>query len=134
MGVISDPIADMLTRIRNGIMAGHSSVKLPTSKMKLEIASILQNEGYIHGFEEIEEEAVQGKINVSLKFIGRGESAINGLKRVSKPGKRVYAGFKSLPKVRNGLGVAIISTSQGIMTDKDARSSKVGGEVLCFIW
>ena len=129
---ITDPIADMLTRIRNASTAKHATVDIPASKMKKAIAEILLNEGYIKGIQLVEDGA-QGAIRVTLKYNGN-EKIISGLRRVSKPGLRVYAGADELPKVLGGLGVAIISTSKGIMTDKQARAAHVGGEVLAFVW
>ena len=129
---ITDPIADMLTRIRNAGSAKHETVDVPASKMKKAIAEILLEEGYIKDY-TIEDENVQGSIKITLKYNGR-ESAISGLRRVSKPGLRVYAGAEELPKVLRGLGIAIVSTSKGIMTDKKARELNVGGEVLAFVW
>jgi small subunit ribosomal protein S8 len=129
---ITDPIADMLTRIRNACSARHPSVTVPASGMKKAIAKILLEEGYIKDY-TIEDENVQGSIKITLKYNGR-ESAISGLRRVSKPGLRVYAGAEELPKVLRGLGIAIVSTSKGIMTDKKARELNVGGEVLAFVW
>lgn len=130
---ITDPIADMLTRIRNANAAGHDSVNIPASKMKKSIAQILQDEGYIRNYQIIND-GTQGTIRVSLKYGPSKERVITGLKRVSKPGLRVYAGAEELPKVLRGLGIAIISTSKGVMTDKTARAGNVGGEVLAFVW
>ncbi len=130
---ITDPIADMLTRIRNAGSARHATVEVPASGMKKAIAQILLDEGYIKAFEVIEE-GVQGTIKITLKYNANKEKAISGLRRVSKPGLRVYAGADELPRVLKGLGVAIVSTSKGIMTDKKARELHVGGEVLAFIW
>lgn len=131
---ITDPIADMLTRIRNASNAKHDSVNVPASNMKKAIAQILLDEGYIKNF-QIEEDSMQGMIKIALKYNNPGkEKVITGLRRVSKPGLRVYAGANELPRVLNGLGVAIVSTSKGIMTDKAARAANVGGEVLAFIW
>ena len=131
--VVTDPIADMLTRMRNAITAKHENVLVPLSKEKEAIANILLNEGYIKGFEIVESE--QGKmINISIKYDENGKSVIYGLKRVSKPGLRVYAGVDKLPSVINGLGISIISTNKGILTDKQAREAKVGGEVLAYVW
>ncbi|MCL2365561.1 MAG: 30S ribosomal protein S8 [Oscillospiraceae bacterium] len=129
---ITDPIADMLTRIRNASAAKHSTVDIPASNMKKAIAEILLQEGYIKNFQLVND-GVQGMIKVTLKYNGT-EKAIAGLRRVSKPGLRVYAGAEELPYVLRGLGIAIISTSQGVMTDKKARSAHVGGEVLAFVW
>ena len=130
---ITDPIADMLTRLRNVNSSKHESVNVPASKIKIEIAKILEKEGYINGFEIIEDN-VQGMIKISLKYAAGKQSVITGLKRVSKPGLRVYASNENLPKVLKGLGIAIISTSKGLMTDKEARKLNVGGEVLAFVW
>ena len=130
---ITDPIADMLTRIRNANAAKHDTVDVPASNMKKAIAQILLDEGYIKSF-EIKDEGVQGVIHITLKYLGKKEKVITGLRRVSKPGLRVYAGADELPQVLRGLGIAIISTSKGIMTDKAARAAHVGGEVLAFVW
>ena len=130
---ITDPIADMLTRIRNAGSARHETVDIPNSKMKKAIAEILLEEGYIKSFQLIDD-GTQGFIRVTLKYLPGKEKAIQGLRRVSKPGLRVYAGADELPQVLRGLGIAIISTSKGIMTDKKARAQHVGGEVLAFVW
>lgn len=130
---MTDPIADMLIRIKNALMARHKKVEIPASKMKLEIARILKEEGYIEDFTYIDEKP-QGKIEIILKYDENKRPVIRGVKRVSKPGRRIYMGYRKLPKVLDGLGIAIISTSQGIMTDHEARRRKVGGEVLCEIW
>ena len=130
---ITDPIADMLTRIRNAGTAKHETVDVPASKMKVAIAQILLDEGYIKSFQLIDD-GTQGIIRITLKYLANKEKAIQGLKRVSKPGLRVYAGADELPRVLRGLGVAIVSTSKGVMTDKAARAAHVGGEVLAFIW
>ena len=129
---MSDVIADMLTRIRNANDAKHESVEIPASNMKKAIADILANEGYIKGYQVIDDNK-QGIIKVTLKYVGK-QKAITGLKRVSKPGLRVYANCEDMPKVMNGLGIAIVSTSKGVMTDKKARKENVGGEVLAFVW
>ena len=129
---ITDPIADMLTRIRNANNARHETVDVPASNMKRSIAQILLDEGYIKSF-QIEDDGVQGMIHITLKYNGK-DKVITGLRRVSKPGLRVYVGADELPRVLRGLGIAIISTSKGIMTDKKAREAHVGGEVLAFIW
>lgn len=131
--VISDPIADMLTRIRNANMVKHEVVDVPASNIKKSIAQILLDEGYIKGFEIIED-GVQSTIRISLKYGFNKQKVITGLKRISKPGLKVYAKKEDIPKVLGGLGIAIISTSSGIMTDKTARNQGVGGEVLCYIW
>ena len=130
---ITDPIADMLTRIRNAGCARHDTVDIPNSKMKKAIAEILLEEGYIKSFQLIDD-GTQGVIRITLKYPPGKEKAIQGLRRVSKPGLRVYAGADELPQVLRGLGIAIISTSKGIMTDKKARALHVGGEVLAFVW
>ena len=129
---ISDVIADMLTRIRNANDAKHETVDIPASNMKKAIAEILVNEGYVKGYQVIED-GKQGVIRVTLKGAGKAK-VIHGLRRVSKPGLRIYAGCEDMPKVMNGLGIAIVSTSKGIMTDKQARKENVGGEVLAFVW
>ena len=129
----TDPIADMLTRIRNANSAKHKTVDVPNSKMKTAIAEILFKEGYIKSFELISNEN-QGIIRITLKYDEKGARVIDGIKRISKPGLRVYANKEELPKVLNGLGIAIISTSQGIKTDKEAREAGMGGEVLAYIW
>ena len=130
---ITDPIADMLTRIRNANNAKHDTVDVPASNMKKAIAQILLDEGYIKNFQLIDD-GTQGVIRITLKYLPGKEKAIQGLRRVSKPGLRVYAGADELPQVLRGLGIAIISTSKGIMTDKKARAQHVGGEVLAFVW
>ena len=130
---ITDPIADMLTRIRNAGAARHATVEVPASKMKKAIAQILLDEGYIKAYEVVEN-GVQGTIKITLKYTANREKAISGLRRVSKPGLRVDAGADELPRVLKGLGIAIISTSKGVMTDKQAREAHIGGEVLAFIW
>ena len=131
--VVKDPIADMLTRIRNAITAKHADVEVPASKTKKAIVDILLEEGYIAGYEVIEN-PLQNSLKITLKYGYKGEKVIQGLKRISKPGLRVYAKSDELPKVLNGLGIAIVSTSKGIMTDKNARSQNLGGEVLAFVW
>ena len=130
---ITDPIADMLTRIRNANSAKHKTVDVPASKMKTAIAEILFKEGYIKSFELINNEN-QGIIRITLKYDEKGARVIDGIKRISKPGLRVYAGKEELPRVLNGLGIAIISTSKGLKTDKEAREAGMGGEVLAYIW
>ena len=130
---ISDVIADMLTRIRNANNAKHETVDIPASNMKKAIAEILVNEGYVSAFETIED-GKQGIIRVTLKYTGKKQKVLRGIRRVSKPGLRIYAGCEEMPRVMNGLGIAIVSTSKGIMTDKQARKEKVGGEVLAFVW
>lgn len=129
---ITDPIADMLTRIRNANNARHDTVDVPASNMKKSIAQILLDEGYIRSYQVIDD-GIQGVIHITLKYNGR-DKVISGLRRVSKPGLRVYVGADELPRVLRGLGVAIVSTSKGVMTDKAARKAHVGGEVLAFVW
>jgi len=130
---ITDPIADMLTRIRNANNAKFKTVDVPASKMKKAIADVLLEEGYIKDFEEIDD-GVQGILRITLKYDEKGNKVIAGLRRISKPGLRIYAGKDELPKVLNGLGTALISTSKGIMTDKKAREEGLGGEVLAYVW
>jgi len=130
---ITDPVADMLTRIRNANSAKHDTVDVPASNLKKAIAQILLDEGYIKAF-QIVEDGTQGVIRITLKYLAGKEKVITGLRRVSKPGLRVYAGADELPRVLKGLGIAIISTSKGVMTDKAARANHVGGEVLAFVW
>ena len=130
---ITDPVADMLTRIRNANTAKHTTVDVPASNLKKAIAQILLDEGYIKAY-EIVDDGTQGIIRITLKYLANKEKVISGLRRVSKPGLRVYAGADELPKVLKGLGIAIISTSKGVMTDKAARAAHVGGEVLAFVW
>ena len=131
---MSDPIADMLTRIRNANTAKHDTVDVPASKMKIAIADILLNEGYIAKYDIVEDGSFK-TIRITLKYgVDKNEKVISGLKRISKPGLRVYANSEELPRVLGGLGTAIISTNQGVITDKEARKLQIGGEVLCFIW
>ncbi|NLJ41019.1 MAG: 30S ribosomal protein S8 [Clostridiales bacterium] len=131
--VMTDPIADLLTRIRNALVVKHASVNVPASNMKSAIAQILQEEGYIRGYTRFED-GKQGILKIDLKYGGQGERIITGLKRISKPGLRVYARKDQVPKVLKGLGIAILSTSKGVITDKKAREEGIGGEVLCYIW
>ena len=132
--VVNDPIADMLTRIRNAQVARHDAVTLPASNTKKAIAKILLNEGYVKAVDYIDD-GLQGSIKVTLKYVnGKSTPVIAGLKRISKPGIRVYAKYEELPKVLGGLGIAIVSTSKGVMTDKEARKQQIGGEVLAYIW
>lgn len=130
---ITDPVADMLTRIRNANSAKHETVDVPASNMKKSIAQILLDEGYIKSFQMIED-GTQGTIRITLKYNAGKEKIISGLRRVSKPGLRVYVGADELPRVLRGLGIAIVSTSKGLMTDKAARAAHIGGEVLAFVW
>jgi len=131
--VMTDPIADLLTRIRNANMVRHEKLEVPASKIKKEIAEILKREGFIRDVEYIDDNK-QGIIRIFLKYGKNNERVITGLKRISKPGLRVYAKTDEIPKVLNGLGIAILSTSQGVLTDKEARAKKVGGEVLAYVW
>ena len=131
--IVSCPIADMLTRIRNANQMRYEEVSMPTSKMKVEIASILKSEGFIKDY-KVNEDGVQGTLVLTLKYGEKKERVISGLKCISKPGLRVYAKSDNIPRVLNGLGIAIISTSKGVMTDKEARKENVGGEVLAYIW
>ena len=131
--MMTDPIADMLSRIRNANNARHKSVDIPCSNIKKEIAKILLDEGYIKGYDVVEDDK-QGIIKIDLKYSQDGERVISGLKRISKPGLRVYVKCDDVPKVLGGLGIAIISTSKGIITDQMARQNKVGGEVICYVW
>ena len=131
--LMNDPIADMLTRIRNALIARHDTVSLPASNMKKSIAKILVDEGYIKSADYIDD-GLQGQIKIVLKYAEGKQSVIRGLKRISKPGLRVYARNEELPKVLGGLGIAIVSTPKGVMTDKEARKAGVGGEVLAYIW
>lgn len=131
---MTDPIADMLTRIRNGVQARHETVDIPASKTKVEIAKILKNEGYIVNYSVSGDKAAEKKITVTLKYGPNDEKVISGIKRISKPGLRVYTKYDALPRVLNGLGIAIISTSAGMMTDKEARAKHTGGEVVAYVW
>ncbi len=130
--ITTDPIADMLTRMRNALTVKHKTVTVPASKMKLAIAELLKNEGYITEYSVTE--GPKASIVIELKYGPNNKKVINGLKRISKPGLRIYASYEDLPKVLNGLGIAIVSTSKGLMTDKQAREQKIGGEVLAYVW
>jgi small subunit ribosomal protein S8 len=130
---MTDPIADMLTRVRNAITAHHDSVEVPGSNMKTALANILKEQGYIRDYVNIRDDK-QGKLRIYLKYGPNGEKVISGIKRISKPGLRVYAGRDEIPRVLGGLGIAIISTSKGIMTDREAREQGFGGEVICYVW
>ncbi|MEA2015376.1 MAG: 30S ribosomal protein S8 [Actinomycetota bacterium] len=134
MSGVTDPISDTLTRIRNGGVAKMESVNVPYSKLKAEIAGILNKEGYIKSFEVDKDEGPGGMIKIFLKYSKNGKFAISGLKRISKPGLRVYAKKDEIPKVLGGLGVSLLSTSKGLLTGKDAKKQQVGGEVICFVW
>ena len=130
---MTDPIADMLTRIRNAIMVNKDSVEVPSSNMKKAIANILLEEGYVSDVKLVED-GYNGKLAITLKYVGKGQPVIHGLKRISKPGLRTYSDVENMPKVLDGLGIAILSTNKGIMTDRKAKAANVGGEVLCYIW
>lgn len=130
---VTDPVADMLTRIRNALVVKREAVEMPSSKMKLAIAQILQTEGYIRNFEVVEE-SVGSTLKIKLKYGADGSTVISGLRKISKPGLRIYAKKEQIPQVLNGLGIAIISTSKGVITDAEARKNNVGGEVLAYIW
>lgn len=132
--VMTDPIADFLTRIRNANMSMHANVAIPSSKVKVALAEILRKEGYIANFEVKEDEGNKATMKITLKYSPDKERVITGLKRISKPGLKVYCKKDNIPKVLGGLGVAVISTSQGVMTDREARAKGLGGEVLCYIW
>lgn len=132
---MTDPIADMLTRIRNGIQAHHDRIELPTSKLKVEVARILKAEGFISNYKEVNEDGKpQGMLRIYLKYSDDGEPVIHGIERVSRPGRRVYRGKEELPKVLGGLGLAIVSTSRGVLSGDEAARQGVGGEVLCQVW
>lgn len=131
--MVNDPIADLLTRIRNACLVQRQQVVIPSSKIKLEIAKILQQEGFIKEY-SVTTEKPQANLVISLKYVGRGIPVINGLERVSKPGRRIYTGYQNIPWVRSGLGISIVSTPQGLMTGRKARRSKLGGEILCNVW
>ena len=130
---MTDPIADMLTRIRNANTAGHDTVEIPASKMKKSIAQILKDEGFINDFEVIED-SKQGIIKVTMKYAANKEKVISGIKKISKPGLKVYAKAEDVPRVLGGLGIAILSTSKGVISDKEARKLGIGGEVICYVW
>lgn len=131
---VSDPIADMLTRIRNGLAAKHEAVLVPASKMKIALARILKDEDFIKDFEVLDEAAPQGTIKIHLRYTGKKQPVVTGLKRVSKPGLRVYVRREKIPRVYSGLGIAILSTPHGVMTGQQAWRRQVGGEVLCYVW
>ncbi len=129
----TDPIADYLTRLRNGIMAGHDAVVIPSSKMKERLSALLKQEGYIHGYKAVEHEGRKYLI-LSVKYVRPGEPVIHGLKRISSPGLRIYAGVKEIPDVHGGLGIAILTTPKGLLTGKEARKQNLGGEILAHVW
>lgn len=130
---MTDPIADMLTRIRNGQQAGHTTVTMPRSNIKVAIAQVLKNEGFIEGYVE-SSDTPQGRLKLFLKYDNASRGSIRGIERVSRPGRREYVGKDDLPRVRNGLGIAILTTSRGLLTDRQARQAGVGGEILCRVW
>lgn len=130
---MSDPLADLLTRIRNAGMVKHESVEMPLSKLKAGVAAILKREGFIEDFQVVKDQ-VQGVLRIEMKYDNRREPVINGLRRISKPGRRLYVKHDQIPKVMSGLGVSIISTSKGIITDREAREQRIGGELLCEVW
>ena|SRR3989338_1748447 len=130
----TDSISDMLTRIRNAIQGTHETVEIPASKLKINVAEVLKKEGYINSYEVIDGDLIKKKLKITLKYGPRGEKLISGIKKISKPGLRVYVRSKEAPRVYEGLGISIISTSRGLMTDRQARKDKVGGEVLCKVW
>ena len=132
--MMTDPIADMLTRMRNAIAARHERVQMPASKMKREIARVLKEEGYIHDFRLHPSEHAHGVLDIELKYDVANTSVIQGLRRVSTPGKRQYVAYREMPKVLDGAGIAILSTSRGILTDRQCRTGNIGGEVMCFVW
>ncbi|MFN0073247.1 MAG: 30S ribosomal protein S8 [Chloroflexota bacterium] len=131
--MLTDPIADMLTRVRNGLQAKHPAVTMPSSKLKVSVAQVLRDEGFILGFQELDE-SPQKKLRIELKYVDKNVPVVTGIKRVSKPGLRVYSGATEMPRVYGGLGVAIVSTSKGVMSGRRARRLGVGGEVLCHVW
>ena len=131
---MSDPLADMLTRIRNAVMVNHDSVEMPYSKIKAEIARILKQEGYIEDYQKIENNTVQDVLRIALKVGQYSEKVISGIKRISKPGRRIYSRHNEIPKVLSGLGISILSTSVGVLTDDEARTKAVGGEIICEVW
>ena len=130
---MTDPIADLLTRIRNAQTAGHAQLRVPRSKLKLELVKILKQEGFLEGFVE-EDDGPQGWVKIFLRYDGARKGVIRGIRRVSRPSRRVYVGKNEIPRVRNGLGVAILTTPRGVLTDRDARTAGVGGEVMCHVW
>lgn len=133
-GVVNDPIADMLTRIRNGINARHVKVPMPNSKVKVAVAAVLKEEGFIEDFEVGTSSAGRPELSVTLKYDGNREPVVTGLKRVSRPGLRQYVRADAIPTIRNGLGIAILSTSRGVLTDREARRQRIGGELMCTVW
>ncbi|HEY3418346.1 MAG TPA: 30S ribosomal protein S8 [Armatimonadota bacterium] len=131
---VTDPIADMLTRVRNGQSAGHDTVSMPTSRLREELARLLKDEGYIAKYEKADLEKPSPTLKLTLKYGPRHEPVIRGIRRASKPGRRIYVGWQEIPRVQGGMGVAILTTSRGVITDRQARAERVGGELLCTIW
>lgn len=131
---VSDPIADLLTRVRNAAAAGHDTVSMPTSKLKMDVAHLLRDEGYVTKVELVDTDQHTATMKITLKYGQRRQSVFRGLRRASKPGRRLYVGWREIPRVQGGLGIAILTTSRGVMTDRQARADKVGGELLCLIW
>lgn len=131
---VTDPIADMLTRVRNAVAAGHDTVSMPTSRLKHELARLMKDEGYIAKYEIVDTEKPTPTLKVTLKYGQRRQPVILGLTRASKPGRRVYVGWREIPRVQGGLGVAVVTTSRGVMSDRQARAERLGGELLCLIW
>ena len=130
---LTDPIADMLTRIRNAQRVGHPAITLPASKLKQKVADVLATEGFVQGV-ELKDDGLQGELTITLKYGQEKAPAINEIKRISRPGKRVYVGVREVPRVKNGLGIAVLSTSKGVMVDREARTQRLGGELLCTVW
>ena len=131
---VTDPIADMLTRVRNAAQAGHETVSMPTSRMKMDIARLLRDEGYIQKIEVVDTEKPTATLKITLKYGSRRQPVFRGLKRTSTPGRRLYVGWQEIPRVQGGLGVAILTTSHGVITDRQARAERIGGELLCMVW
>ena len=131
---VTDPIADMLTRVRNAASAGHDTVAMPASRLKMDLARLLRDEGYIQKVELVDTEKPTATIKITLKYGPRRQPIFRGIRRASKPGRRVYVGWREIPRVQGGLGIAILTTAQGVITDRQARAAKVGGELLCMVW
>jgi small subunit ribosomal protein S8 len=131
---VTDPIADMLTRVRNGFAAGHDTVSMPSSRIKEDLARVLKDEGYIQKFELTDTERPSATLKITLKYGSRREPVVRGIRRASTPGRRIYVGWQEIPRVQGGLGIAVLTTSSGVMTDRQARRQKVGGELLCLVW
>lgn len=131
---VIDPIGDMLTRVRNAASAGHDSVSMPTSRIKMDVAQLLKEEGYVQKVELVDTDKITATLRITLKYGTRRQPVIRGISRVSKPGRRVYVGWQEIPRVQGGLGVALLTTSRGVITDRQARTERVGGELLCMVW